>query len=136
MISVWLTLAGLLVVSRTFLGYGSIQLNVWWGGIQFLVCFVFLDLPSTYHYGIFIPGHLLPVENEWCRILPLRLIDTYPTSWYQIFLDTSVGVPRHCYGDPTLDIDAYPLVGLPPLGGKMAGHSFQNVIQLGMHKSV
>ena len=71
-----------------------------------------------------LPGSQLLVDVEACVILLPIPLNYYPTNRKPGSLDAAVGGPHHCNGDPTLDTHACPGVGLPPLGVKAAGHTF------------
>ena len=69
--------------------------------------------------------HLSPIEVETGAVLPLWMLNTDPAYEDPQDADTQVRCLYHCYRDLTIDVAAYPVVRLPPLGGEMTGNPLQ-----------
>ena len=58
-------------------------------------------------------------------VLPLGPLYTDPARWLPGAPDAAVGGPHHFDGSTTSNISACPVVGFPPLGGKVDCQAFQ-----------
>ena len=81
--------------------------------------------PSLFGFFVFNFSGLsflyLSVEVEYSTILPMELLHDDLNCMHPGSHDTAVSGFHHCYAEPTPNIPACPVVGLPPLGIEATG---------------